>query len=305
MRRATILVLACALCAMASLWAAPPPLELVDVYQGGIELQRYWVSEKFDGVRGYWDGHRLLTRGGGLVVVPAWFTANWPAVPIDGELWAGRGRFARASAIVRSTDANDAAWRGMRFQVFDLPGHGGPFDARVPAIRATVAAIGEAWVVAVPQFHVRDAAALEAALAAVLARGGEGLVLHRGDAVYAAGRGVGLLKVKPCDDAEAQVVAIEPGRGRLAGRMGALDVRTPDGRRFALGSGFSDPERVRPPAVGSWVTYRFSGLTASGLPRFARFLRERPEGPPPEVGGQLRPSQAASRWQARRRAWCH
>lgn len=284
MRGALTLALVWALGLGIPAWAAPPPVELVDVYRGDVDLARYWVSEKFDGVRGYWDGHRLLTRTGSPIAAPAWFTRRWPALPMDGELWAGYGRFERASAIVRGADAGDAAWREMRFQVFDLPGHGGMFDARMPAIRAVVAAIGDPWVVAVDQFRVRDGVALTAALAQVLARGGEGLVLHRGDAPYAAGRGVGLLKVKPCDDAEAQVMAIHPGRGRLAGVMGALEVRTPDGRRFALGSGFSDAERRHPPAVGAWVTYRFSGVTAAGLPRFARFLRRRPEGPPPEVG---------------------
>lgn len=290
MRGAMRLALVCAFIVTTPAWAAPPPVELVDVYQGDVDLARYWVSEKFDGVRGYWDGQRLWTRGGSVIAAPAWFTRHWPAVPMDGELWAGYGRFERASALVRGADAGDAAWHAITFQVFDLPGHGGTFDAHLPDLRATVAAIGAPWVVAVAQFRVRDEAALAAALAQVLARGGEGLVLHRGDVPYAAGRGAGLLKVKPCDDAEAQVVAIHAGRGRLAGVMGALEVRSADGRRFALGSGFSDAERRHPPAVGSWVTYRFSGVTASGLPRFARFLRRRPEGPPPEVGSVPRAS---------------
>jgi DNA ligase-1 len=266
--------------------AAPPPVELVDVYHGGVDLSRYWVSEKFDGVRGYWDGRRLLTRSGQVIHAPAWFTRNWPPRPMDGELWAGYGRFAAASAAVRAGAGADAAWRHMTYQVFDLPGRVGSFDARVPALRATVDAIGDGWVHAVRQFRVRDEAQLRAELARVLARGGEGLVLHRGDAPYRGGRGVGLLKVKPFEDAEAQVVAVLPGRGRLAGRMGALRVRTPDGRRFALGSGFTDRERAYPPPVGSWVTYRFNGVTAAGLPRFARFLRRRPGGPPPEVGAR-------------------
>lgn len=260
----------------------PPALELVDVYRGGIDLPDYWVSEKFDGVRGYWDGHRLLTRGGSVVPVPAWFTRGWPDTPMDGELWAGYGRFERASAIVRSAGANDPAWSEISYRVFDLPAHGGSFDVRVPAIRAVVASIGAPWVVAVRQFHVDGEARLQAELGRVLARGGEGLVLHRGDAPYRAGRGAGLLKLKPFEDAEARVVAIRPGRGRLAGTMGSIEVMTPDGRRFAIGSGFSDADRDAPPPAGSWVTYQFNGLTDRGLPRFPRFLRRRPDGPPPE-----------------------
>jgi len=238
--------------------ATPPPVELVDVYHGGVDLSRYWVSEKFDGVRGYWNGHQLLTRGGAVVHVPAWFTKGWPKTPMDGELWVGYGKFSRASAIVRTADSSDPAWREVTYRVFDLPAHGGDFDARVPAIRSTVAAIGDPWVVAIRQFHVANEAQLHAELERVVDKGGEGLVLHRGDTPYRMGRGVGLLKLKPYED---------PAQ---------------DGRRFSIGSGFSDDDRADPPPVGSWVTYRFNGLTAGGLPRFARFLRRRPDGPPPE-----------------------
>jgi DNA ligase-1 len=271
---ASLAVVACA--------APPPPVELVDVYHHGVDLSSYWVSEKFDGVRGYWDGHELLTRGGTVVRVPAWFTRHWSKTPMDGELWAGYGKFATASRIVRTAGPDDPAWQKISYHVFDLPAHAGNFDARVPAIRETVAAIGDPWVVAIRQFHVPDEAALYAALKRVLDKGGEGLVLHRGDVPYRSGRNVGLLKLKPYQDAEARVVAIRPGEGRLEGVMGSIEVRTPDGRRFAIGSGFSDAERAHPPAIGSWVTYRFNGLTNSGLPRFVRFLRMRPGGPPPE-----------------------
>lgn len=263
-------------------WTAPPPVELVDVYHGGVDLSRYWVSEKFDGVRGYWDGHHLLTREGTVIRVPAWFTRHWPDSPMDGELWAGYGRFERASAIVRSAGPDDPAWHEISYRIFDLPAQAGDFDARVPAIRRIVAAIGDPWVVAIRQFRVANTAQLHAALQRVLDKRGEGLVLHRGDLPYRAGRGVGLLKLKPYEDAEARVVAIKPGQGRLAGMMGSIEVRTPDGRRFAIGSGFSDEDRANPPPLGSWITYRFNGRTNTGLPRFARFLRRRPEGPPPE-----------------------
>ena len=35
------------------------------------------------------------------------------------------------------------------------------------------------------------------------------------------------------------------------------------------------PQRNDPPAVGSWVSYRYNGTNPGGLPRFARFLRVR------------------------------
>ena len=283
MRWITVIVLAWAAAfAGPARTARPPPVELVDVYHGGVDLSRYWVSEKFDGVRGYWNGHQLLTRGGTVVHVPAWFAKNWPKTSLDGELWVGYGQFSRAPAIVRTAEANDPAWHEVTYHVFDLPAHGGDFDVRVPAIRSAVAAIGDPWVVAIRQFHVANETQLYAELKRVVGKGGEGLVLHRGDAVYRAGRGVGLLKLKPYEDAEAQVISIQPGQGRLEGEMGSIEVRTQDGRRFSIGSGFSDENRADPPPVGSWVTYRFNGLTAGGLPRFARFMRRRPGGPPPE-----------------------
>lgn len=279
---ATILLLAMVL--SQALAATRPPVELVDTYEGHADITRYWVSEKYDGVRGYWDGQRMLTRGGSVVQLPAWFTAGFPNTPMDGELWAGYGAFSTASTLVRTAEADDPDWHDISYRVFDLPGHPGDFNARVAAIRRTVAAIDAPWVVAIRQFHVADEAALDTALQAVLDRGGEGLVLHRGTRDYTAGRDAGLLKVKPYTDAEARVVAYNPGSGRLDGLMGSLEVVTPGGRRFAIGTGFSDEQRADPPPVGSWVTYRYQGHTATGLPRFARFLRRRPGGPPPEAG---------------------
>ena len=76
--------------------ADKPALWLAQSYSGGLDLSQYWVSEKYDGVRGYWDGHALWTRQGEPINAPAWFSAGWPATPIEGELWAGRGEFALA-----------------------------------------------------------------------------------------------------------------------------------------------------------------------------------------------------------------
>jgi DNA ligase-1 len=263
--------------------AEPPALAQAGVYrEGEVELADYWVSEKYDGVRAYWDGRQLWTRGGEPIRAPAWFTAGWPSdQPLDGELWAGHGAFEQASGAARRQEPDDMQWQLLRYLVFDLPQHPGPFTERLKALNALIPSIGHPWVQAVEQVRVADAAALQARLAAVVAAGGEGLMLHRGEAPYRAARTGDLLKLKTHDDAEARVVAHLPGRGRNEGRLGALLVETPAGLRFRIGTGFTDAQRAAPPPIGAWVTYAYNGHTANGVPRFARFLRERPDWTPP------------------------
>ncbi|MFC3111037.1 DNA ligase [Undibacterium arcticum] len=258
----------------------PAPVMLAKVYRPGIPLAQYWVSEKMDGVRGYWDGQRLLTRHGEPIYAPAWFTAGWPKLALDGELWAGREQFATAVSTVRQQTPDDAAWRTMRFMVFDLPAHGGTFDQRIPALQEVLADLALPWVQPVRQFKVANQQALQAQLDDIVKQGGEGLVLHRGDSLYRGERNDDLLKFKPYEDAEARVVAHLPGNGRYQGQVGALLVETADGKRFRLGSGLNDQQRQQAPAVGTWVTYRFRGVNPSGLPRFATFMRIREDMPP-------------------------
>ena len=257
-----------------------PSLMLANVYREGMDLTNYWVSEKYDGVRGYWDGQQLLTRGGERVMAPAWFTAGWPQVPMDGELWAGRGKFAHAVSTVRQQTPDEDAWRALKFMVFDLPGQGGAFTERIPELEKRVLQINQPWVKPVAQRRVADHASLQRLLAKMVKDGGEGLMLHRGTSLYKGQRSDDLIKVKTHEDTEATVIGHVPGRGKYAGQLGALLVEMPavggkPAQRFKLGSGFTNADRRLPPAIGSSVTYRFRGLNDSGLPRFASFVRLR------------------------------
>ena len=145
-------------------------------------------------------------------------------------------------------------------------------------MQSTVRTINQSWVQAVEQRKLASDAELQQWLAQVVKGGGEGLMLHKGSAPYRSGRSDDLLKLKPFEDAEARVIGYKPGRGQWEGMTGSLLVQSPDGRQFALGSGLTAELRKSPPALGSWVTYRYQGLhEKSGLPRFARFMRVRNE----------------------------
>lgn len=256
-----------------SVQAERPPLLLANILSAENDCRAYLVSEKLDGVRAYWDGEKLVSRSGRQIAAPAWFTAEFPKRKLDGELWLGRGQFERISALVRREQANDSDWREVRYMLFELPDAPGDFVARQTEMRTLVAQANVAWLQQIPQFSVVDRKSLQSHLDAVLADGGEGLMLHRADAAYLAGRSDVLLKFKKWLDDEAVVVGHLPGKGRNAGRLGALLVRRGDGREFRLGSGFSDEQRRSPPQLGARITYRYRELSARGMPRFATFWR--------------------------------
>lgn len=257
--------------------AEAPAILLANVYREQVDVSRYLASEKLDGVRAIWDGQALRFRSGKTINAPGWFLAGLPNQPLDGELWIARGQFERVSGIVRRDNPDDAAWREVRYMIFELPGAPGTFSERAEQIRRIVRQAKVPWLFEIKQFFPVDRRSLKKRLDEVVRAGGEGLMLHLADAPYETGRSDVLLKVKPWQDAEAVVIGHQPGKGRFAGMLGALKVRAPDGKEFLLGTGFSVAQRRDPPPLGTTVTYRYRDLTSNGLPRFASFLRIRNE----------------------------
>jgi len=257
--------------------AEPPAILLAEVYRNQVDVAKYLVSEKLDGVRAIWDGRNLRFRSGKEINAPRWFIEGLPKQALDGELWMGRGSFERLSGIVRREVPDDGEWRQVRYMIFELPGAAGTFGERAEAMRQIARQANVNWLREIEQFSVVDRNSLQKRFKAVVKAGGEGLMLHRADATYETGRSDTLLKMKPWDDAEATVIGHQPGKGKHAGTLGALRVRMDDGREFSLGTGFTDQQRRAPPPVGATVTYRYHGLTRNGMPRFASFLRVRVE----------------------------
>lgn len=266
---------------VSSLWVFPasakaPDILLAHIYQQGIDVREYLVSEKLDGIRAVWDGKQLVSRQGHTIHAPAWFTKDFPQQALDGELWIARGQFELLSATVRQLVPEDAAWQKVTYYVFELPDGEGPFADRARHLEQLAQKANSPYLKAIKQFHVQDERSLKLTLASVVARHGEGLMLHRADAPYLTGRNHALLKLKPQLDAEAKVIAYVPGKGKYIGKMGALLVEMPDGLQFKLGTGFTDAERANPPPIGSQVTYTYRDITKNGKPKFASFVRVRP-----------------------------
>ncbi len=255
-----------------------PPVMLAETWDNVSDLQGWWMSEKLDGVRAYWDGTKFLSRNGNQYHAPDWFVDGLPEVPLDGELWMDRQKFQKTVSVVRRQDKSQH-WKQIRFVVFDAPGVDDVVETRVQFYEEFFAKHALPYAAAHQLQACQGIEHLRQELTRIESLGGEGLMLRQPGSRYAAGRSSTLLKVKSFRDAEATVVAHIPGKGRHKGRLGAVEVQTATGIRFSVGTGFSDKQRENPPPVGAVITYRYQELSDMGVPRFPSFIRVVPNSP--------------------------
>lgn len=249
-----------------------PPLLLAQSWDNASDLTGWWMSEKLDGVRAYWDGKQFLSRLGNVYHAPDWFIEGFPDEPLDGELWMDRKAFQKTVSIVRRQDKSDH-WKQIKYVVFDAPNEDGGFEKRLQHLNKQVKAANLGHLQALEQAKCDGTSHLQEELARIENLGGEGLMLRLPDSEYAIGRSWTLLKVKSFFDAEAIVLGHAPGKGKHKGRLGALNVQLSDGTEFSVGTGFSDKQREHPPEIGSVVMFRYQEMSDAGVPRFPSFVR--------------------------------
>lgn len=157
----------------------------------GQDVSGWMMQEKFDGIRAVWDGETLWTREGNRINAPAAWLARLPAgIALDGELWAGRGRFAVVESVRRRKCSTVEDWAALSFVAFDAPEHGGTAAERIEFVESlgvecadTFNCFGES--------HARETMRM------FVADGGEGIVLRDPSAPYVHGRSRFMLKMKP------------------------------------------------------------------------------------------------------------
>ncbi len=242
------------------------------IYQGYEKIKGWYMSEKLDGIRAYWDGKRLLTKNANIINAPAWFIEALPPSPLDGELWTKRGDFENIQSIVLD-DKPSKEWRDISYYIFEAPKQDGNFSQRLLYAKKWADKIDHVEIV--EQIRCRDKRHLEEFLKKIESLGGEGVIIKDPTLPYFSGRSSNILKVKSFKDMEGLVIGINEGRGKLKNLMGSLVIKLESGVEFNLGGGYTLYDRKNPPSIGSYVTFKYYGLTKNGKPKFASFLRVR------------------------------
>jgi DNA ligase 1 len=253
----------------------PPQIQLANVYRQNVEIGKYLVSEKLDGVRAYWDGKNLISRHGNVFKAPRWFVENFPKTHLEGELWIGRGKFQETLSIIQKEKIDEDGWKKVRLMLFDMPKHGGEFSQRFNEMKKLAAISNSQYLQAIEQVEISSHKNLMNLLAKITKEGGEGIMLHRRDSLYKPERNDDILKLKSYEEGDAKVISHIAGKGKFEGMMGAILVENEEKIRFKIGSGFSLEQRKSPPAIGSLINYKFNGKTNAGKPRFASFICEK------------------------------
>ncbi len=253
-----------------SLFASKPQLLLLETYKDQ-NISGWVMSEKLDGVRAYWDGKKLISRGGKNIHAPKWFIKDFPAFEIDGELWTKRGDFENISSIVRNKNTKTKRWKTITYNIFEVPNAKGNLYQRLEKVKPYENDI----IKIIPQIKIKNKKHLKSFLKNIDKNNGEGVVVRDPKALYINKRTSKALKVKSFKDAECKVVGYTKGRGKFKNLMGAVVCELENKIVFKIGSGFTLQDRKYPPKIGSLITFKYQSFTKNQKPRFPIFLRIR------------------------------
>ena len=163
-------------------------------WNGKQDQTGWWMSEKYDGIRGYWNGNKLLSRQGKEINYPEWFTKDLPSdISLDGELWMGRNTIEKLTTLINSTKINEDNWKLVKFMIFDLPKSKEPFESRIEQL-AMITLPSHAIIVNHEKCkgndHIFDR------MKSITNENGEGLILNEPNSFYTNERTNSLLKIK-------------------------------------------------------------------------------------------------------------
>ncbi len=237
------------------------------------DINGWYMSEKLDGIRAYWNGKNLYTKNGNIIHTPKDFTKNFPNFELDGELWTKRDDFENIQSIVLDTKPSKK-WKTITYNIFEVPNAKGDFLSRLKKAKKWFSSYPNQYVKIIKQIECKNKKHLDKFLEHIISLKGEGVIIKNPTKAYHTGRSKDILKVKKFLDMEGLVVGYNYKENN---KFKSLKIKLKNGVVFNLGGGFSTEEKKNPPKIGDIVTFKYYGFTKKAKPKFASFLRVRKE----------------------------
>lgn len=234
-------------------------------------ITNWYMSEKLDGIRAYWNGKEFISKNGNKIYAPFWFTKDFPPFELDGELWSKREDFENIQNIVLD-ETPTTKWNELTYNIFEVPNTDGNFDKRLEKIQLWIEKNPNKFIKIIPQKICKNESDLNNYLKELIAKKAEGIILKNPNLDYFTGRNENILKVKEFYDEEGLVIGLNYSK---EGKFKSLKLKLENGIIFNLGGGFSNMQKENPPKIGDIVTFKYYDLTKNDKPKFASFLRIR------------------------------
>lgn len=254
-------------------------------YTGGRPFPVY-VQRKYDGVRMLSSGVEGWSRSGKVFPQEAvgHLMVGLPeGVLLDGEVMLPLGRYGLQHTVPAVRWACPLS-RELGYWVYDvvLPDRGATYEERL-AVLEGLAPLFPAGVRLAPTEVARSEGEVAGAMGRYVGEGYEGAIVRDPGGRYVEGRSVGLLKLKPFEDEEFEVVGWAVADGAHEGciifecrRAGGKDVFrvVPNWSLEERRAAMVGPERW----LGAELTVTYQGRTEGGIPRCVRGVAVRDRG---------------------------
>ncbi|MGA1933019.1 DNA ligase [Arcobacter sp. YIC-464] len=247
-------------------------LQKPETYNSNVHTIKGWyMSEKLDGIRAFWDGKILMSKNGNKINAPTWFIKDFPPFKLDGELWTKRNNFENIQNIVLDKNPS-SSWKEITYNIFEVPKQKGNFQTRLQTIKDWQEINKHKYIKIIPQIVCKDKNHLDKYLNELINLKAEGIILKNPNLDYFTGRNKNILKVKKFYDMEGLVIGINKHKNK---EFKSLKIKLKNGVVFDLGGGFTNKQKLSHPKIGETITFKYYGFTKYKKPKFASFLRVR------------------------------
>jgi DNA ligase-1 len=165
----------------------------------GENPEGWFMTEKLDGIRAYWDGEQFWSKNASIINVSDSFKVGLPTYPLDGELWSGYEEvdltLFHLKQACRKIKTN-IDWTKIKFCVFDAPAVEATYDKRHLFLQNNFPQYCNSNISLIPMQKCNGKVHLQKHLEEIINKGGEGIMIYNPVYLYQPGRTKNVLKVK-------------------------------------------------------------------------------------------------------------